>query len=74
MMRFIYMSLGFILVNVWLTLKFLYTQVPKCDRNGRPLNHALFRLKSFASFLRHTVERIYSFKTSITASALLIGV
>jgi len=74
MMRFIYMSLGFILVNVWLRLKFLYTQVPKRGRNGRPLNHALFRLKCFASFMRHAVERIYSVKTSIVATVLPIGV
>ena len=74
MMRFIYMSLGFILVNVWLTLKFLYTQVPMRGRNGRPLKHALFRLKCFASFIRHAVERIYSVKTSIIAPALPIGV
>ena len=74
MMRFIYMSLGFILVNIWLLLKFLYTQVPKRGRNGRPLNHALFRLNCFASFIRHAVERIYSFKTSIVATVLPIGV
>ena len=74
MIRFIYMSLGFILVNVWLLLKFLYTQLPKRGRGGRSLNHALFRLKCFASFIRHAVERIYSFKTSIVASHLPIGV
>ena len=74
MMRFIYMSLGFILVNVWLTLKFLYTQIPKRGRSGRSLNHALFRLKCFASFIRHAVERIYSVKTSIIASVLPIDV
>ena len=73
MMRFIYMSLGFILVNVWLTLKFLYTQVPKRGRGGRSLNHPLFRLKCFASFIRHAVERIYSVKTSIVATVLPIG-
>jgi len=73
MMRFIYMALGFILVNVWVTLKFLFTQVPKRGRNGRSLDHPRFRLKRFASFLRHAVERIYSVQTSISASVLPIG-
>jgi len=74
MIRFIYMSLGFILVNIWLRLKFLYTQVPQRGCNGRPLNHPLFRLKRFASFMRHAIERIYSVKTSIVATVLPIGV
>jgi len=73
MMRFIYMALGFILVNIWVCLQFLFTQVPKRGRYGRTLDHSLFRLKRFASFLRHAIERIYSFTTSIIAPALPIG-
>ena len=73
MMRFIYMALGFILVNVWAYLKFLFTQVPKRGRSGRSLDNTRFRLKRFASFLRHAVERIYSVQTSISASVLPLG-
>jgi len=73
MMRFIYMALGFILVNIWVCLQFLFTQVPKRGRNGRTLDHSLFRLKRFASFIRHAVERIYSVKTSISAYVFPIG-
>ena len=73
MMRFIYMALGFILVNVWVYLKFLFTQVPKRGPKGRSLDDSRFRLKRFASFLRHAIERIYSVQTSISASVLPIG-
>lgn len=73
MMRFIYMALGFILVNIWVYLQFLFTQVPKRGPNGRTLDYSLFRLKRFASFLRHAVERIYNVTTSISANVLPIG-
>ena len=73
MMRFIYMALGFILVNLWVCLQFLFTQVPKRGCTGRTLNHSQFRLKRFASFIRHAIERIYNVKTSISAYVLPIG-
>ena len=73
MIRFIYMAIGFILVNVWVYLQFLFTQVPKRGRNGRSLDKSRFCLKLFASFIRRAIERIYSVKTSISASVLPLG-
>jgi hypothetical protein len=52
-MRFLFMALGLILVNVWVTLRFRFCQLPRQGRSGRPLDEARFRLKRFASFLRH---------------------
>ncbi len=72
-MRFLFMALGLILVNVWLCLRFCFTQIPQRGRAGRPLNEALFRLKRFASFLRHSIERRYSFCLSISATVLPLG-
>ena len=37
MMRFIYMALGFILVNIWVSFQFLFPQVPKPNPKSRSL-------------------------------------
>lgn len=66
-MRFLYMTLGLILVNVWLLLRFRFTQLPRRGRAGRALDESAFRLKRFASFLRHAIERRYPFCSSIIA-------
>ncbi len=73
-MRFLFMALGLILVNVWLLLRFSFCQLPKQGRSGRPLDEARFRLKRFASFLRQAIERRYACLSSITSTALPIGV
>lgn len=67
-MRFLYMALGLILVNIWQRLKFRFTQLPRTGRAGRALDEPAFRLKRFASFLRHAVERRYPICTSIIAA------
>jgi putative transposase len=69
-MRFLFMALGLILVNVWLCLRFRFTQLPQRGRGGRPLEETSFRLKRFASFLRHAIERRYPICSSITAPDL----
>jgi hypothetical protein len=72
--RFLFMALGLILVNGWVTLRFRFCQLPRRGRAGRSLDEARFRLKRFASFLRHAIERRYSYLSSITATAPPIGV
>ena len=67
-MRFLYMALGLILVNVWRWLKFRFTQLPRRGRAGRVLDEPVFRLKRFASFLRHAVERRYPLCCAIIAA------
>jgi len=68
-MRFLYMALGLILVNIWRWLKFRFTQLPRRGRTGRALDEPVFRLKRFASFLRHAVERRYPICSSIISAA-----
>lgn len=72
--RLLFMALGFVLVNVWILLRFLYCQMPKRGRAGHPLDEQRFRLSRFASFLRHAIERRYGVVTTIQATAKPIGV
>jgi len=67
-MRFLYMALGLILVNVWLVLRYRFTQLPRRGQAGRVLDEPVFRLKRFASFLRHAIERRYPVCCSIIAA------
>jgi hypothetical protein len=73
-LRFLFMALGFILVNMWIALRFLYCQIPKRGRRGRPLDEKRFRLSRFAAFLRRAIERRYQVVTAISAIAPPIGV
>lgn len=72
--RLLFMALAFILVNLWVLLRFLFCQVPQRGRRGRPLDEQRFRLGRFASFLRLAIERHYGVVTAIEATAPPIGV
>lgn len=72
--RLLFMALGLVLVNMWILLRFLYCQIPKRGRAGRPLDERRFRLSRFASFLRRAIERRYGVVTAIEATAPPIGV
>jgi putative transposase len=69
-LRFLFMALGFILLNLWLLLRFRFCQRPKRGRAGRPLDEARFRLSRFASFLSHAIERVYNLVMAIVAPVL----
>ncbi len=73
-LRFLCIALGFILVNMWIALRFLFCQIPKQGRRGRPLDEKRFRLSRFAFFLRRAIERRYEVVTAISAIAPPIGV
>jgi Transposase DDE domain len=73
-LRFLFMALGFILLNLWLVLRFHFCQVPSRGRKGRSLDEARFRLARFASFLVRAIERIYLSVSTISASVLPLGV
>jgi putative transposase len=72
--RLLFMALAFILVNLWVLLRFLFCQLPQRGRGGRPLEEQRFRLGRFASFLRLAIERRYGVVTAIEATAPPIGV
>lgn len=66
--RFVLIGLSFILVNVWVHLSWLYTQVAR--RGGRYLAKELFRQTRFIKFLIRALERLYGYVTAITAPSV----
>lgn len=67
-LRFLLLGLSVLLVNVWVHLCWLYTQVPR--RGGRWLDVERFRLQRFARFLERALERKYGYPREITAPAM----
>jgi hypothetical protein len=65
--RFVLLALAFVLLNVWLHLRWLFTQVPR--RGGRWLDTARFPLTRFAKFLQHALELWYGSVWVIPAPA-----
>ena len=55
--RFVLIALSFILLNVWLYLRWLYTQIPR--RGRRWLDTKRFQLMRFAKFIRRALENCY---------------
>jgi len=68
--RFVLIGLSFFLLNVWLHLRWLYTQVPR--RGHRRLDTKRFTLARFARFIVSAVERRYGCIHEITAPAVPI--
>ena len=66
--RFLLMALGVFLLNVWMILRWQFTQLPR--RGGRKLDTRQFQLSRFAKFIIRALERHYGFVRSITAVAL----
>lgn len=66
--RFVLLALAFVLLNVWVHLRWLFTQVPQ--RGGRWLDTQRFQLLRFAKFLQRALEAWYGCVRTITAPAL----
>jgi len=69
--RFVLIALAFVLLNVWIQLRWLFTQVPRCG--GRWLDTPRFQLTRFAKFLQRALEAWYGCVRTITAPALPRG-
>jgi len=65
--RFLLIGLGFLLLNLWVHLCWLYTQV--AHRGRRAFASSLFRQTRFCNFLRRALERIYGTVNKIRAPA-----
>ncbi len=65
--RFLLIGLSFFLLNVWLRLRWLFTQVPR--RGRRKLDVKRFELARFANFIVRALERHYGYIDHITATA-----
>lgn len=66
-LRFFLIALAFILVNVWIRLRWRFCQEPR--RGGRKLNRNLFRLWRMRRFLQRAIEDIYGTVDTIQAVA-----
>jgi IS4 transposase len=69
--RFVLLALAFVLLNVWIHLRWLFTQVPR--RGGRWLDTHRFPLRRFVTFLQHALEAWYGCVPAIAAPALPLG-
>jgi hypothetical protein len=69
--RFVLIALAFVLLNVWLQFRWLFTQVPR--RGHRCLDTPRFPLTRFAKFLPRALEAWYGCVQTITAPALPRG-
>jgi putative transposase len=67
-LRFLLMALAVYLVNVWVWLRWLFTQIPR--RGQRKLNGKAFQLARFARFITHALEEHYGVVRQITAVAV----
>jgi hypothetical protein len=67
-LRFFLIALAFILVNVWVALRWRFCQVPR--RGGRQLDKKRFQLKRMIRFLRRAIENTYGTVDVIQAIAV----
>ena len=65
--RFVLLALSFVLLNIWLHLRWLFTQVPR--RGRRWLDVRRFQLTRLAQFIRRALEQLYGCIREIEASA-----
>ena len=65
--RFVLITLSFVLLNVWVHLRWLYAQVP--HRGRRWLKTKLFELCRLAKFMRRALERQYGGVSTVQAVA-----
>jgi putative transposase len=66
-LRFFLIALAFILVNVWITLRWRFCQVPR--RGGRLVDKKHFELQRMVCFLRRSIENTYGTVNVIRAIA-----
>lgn len=63
--RFLLLALAMFLLNLWMILRWHFTQVPR--RGGRYLDTAQFQLSRFTKFIIHALESVYDSIHQITA-------
>jgi len=64
--RFFLIALGFVLVNVWITLRWRLCQIPR--RGGRLIDHKRLELQRLAHFLVRAIEQAHNPVTVIHAT------
>jgi hypothetical protein len=66
--RFVLLALAFVLLNVWIHLRWIFSQVPR--RGQRGLDPTRLPLPRFAAFIRRTLEDLYGCTQLVIAPAV----
>ena len=70
-LRFLLMSLGFILINLWLELRHRFCQLKQQGR--RKIDTKRFELQCLVSFLNQAIIKIYGLVSFISADVQPLG-
>jgi hypothetical protein len=71
-LRFLLISLGFILINLWVELRWRFCQIKQQGR--RQIDTKRLELQRLLSFLNHAIKKIYGVVSFITADIEPLGV
>ena len=71
-LRFLLMSLGFILVNLWVELRHRFCQLKQ--RGRRKIDPKRFELQRLVSFLTQAIDKIYGLVSFIEADVQPLGI
>jgi putative transposase len=71
-LRFLLMSLGFILINLWVELRWRFCQIKQ--RGRRQIDTKRFELQRLTSFLNRAIQKIYGVVSFIQADVEPLGV
>jgi Transposase DDE domain len=71
-LRFLLMSLGFILVNLWIELRWRFCQLKRQGR--RLINTKLFELQRMLGFINRAIDKIYGVVSFISADVTPLGI
>ncbi len=71
-LRFLLMSLGFILINLWVELRWRFCQIKQ--RGRRQIDTKRFELQRLVSFLNRAIQKIYGVVSFIRADVEPLGV
>jgi putative transposase len=71
-LRFLLMSLGFILVNLWIELRWRFCQLKQQGR--RQIKTKLFELQRMIGFINRAIDKIYGVVSFISADVAPLGI
>lgn len=71
-LRFLLLSLAFILINLWVQLRWQFCQIKR--RGRRQIDTKRFELQRMVSFLNQAIEKIYGLVSFIVADVLPLGI
>lgn len=71
-LRFLLMSLGFILINLWVELRWRFCQIKQ--RGRRQIDAKRFELQRLVCFLNRAIQKIYGVVSFIQADVAPLGV